>query len=111
MFARLTSGEEMPAAEKIRLPRRQYGAGPGGRGRPRREPSRRRILATERAGRAFRFARVTLCVLAVVASLIGFTLAFNHGGHGGCPNARFAACTGQVASRTVSSHPGVLGGG
>ena len=110
MFARLTSGEAIPAEEKMRLPSGQYSAGPRVFRRHRREPSPRRSLAMERARHAFRSARVTLCVLAVVAGLIAFTLISNQGRHEGCRQARFTVCATQVPAPTARPQPPGTGG-
>ena len=90
IFSRLTSGEEMPAREKIRVRRRAVHSPRRARRRPRRGTSLRRAHQLYlRLG----WQQAMLLVWAVVsAGLIAVALALNTSGHNACVRSVGTAC-------------------
>ena len=109
IFARLASGEEMPARERVRIHRLQVT-----RGRQRKQ----RCSRPDKAGRhmrsgfrslGWRRAALMMCLLAF-AGLIAISVINSHANHEKCAHVRIAACVGQAPAPAARSDEPATGG-
>ena len=93
IFARLASGEEMPAREKIQVVSRRAV-----------RPSRLRAGHTRRAGQRLKQGALLLWLVTVVA-LIAVALAHNRGSQGTCTGSWAPSCTDAASANSAQGIP------
>jgi hypothetical protein len=110
IFARLASGEEMPARERVRIHRRlQVTHGWRRKQRCSRPDKAGRHMRSGFRSLGWRRAVLMMCLLAF-AGLIAVSVIDSQANHGKCANVHIAACVGQAPAHAARSDEPSTGG-